>query len=57
MTCGSVLDDEDEETHHIPVHDDHEHMISRECWCKPEQDEDGEFIHNAHDGRETAYFH
>ena len=43
-----------EPIHTIPVDDLREHMESRECWCKPRQDEDEPhvWIHNSMDRRE-----
>lgn len=40
--------------HVIPRGDFREHKASRECWCKPFQDdeEDNVYIHNALDQRE-----
>lgn len=40
--------------HTIPVNDLREHETSRECWCRPKQDEDEPslWIHNSMDRRE-----
>lgn len=39
------------EIHVMPSDDLREHVVSRACWCNPE-DEEGVIIHNALDGRE-----
>jgi hypothetical protein len=41
----NMLDDDDCETHLIPPDDVREHEISEECWCCPEEDEDGAIVH------------
>lgn len=39
--------------HVYPIGDDKVHVMSRECWCQPEYDEEQEvWIHHSADGRE-----
>lgn len=37
--------------HVLPVNDLKEHIESRDCWCKPRED-DGVIVHNSMDRRE-----
>ena len=39
--------------HVYPLNDLREHEMSKECWCRPDVDEDGVCVHNALDGREA----
>lgn len=42
--------------HVIPENDIKGHIVSSDCWCRPEDDELADeyvWIHNAKDGRET----
>lgn len=40
--------------HVYPLNDLREHEMIRECWCRPDVDEDdGVCVHNALDGREA----
>lgn len=37
----------------LPLQDTREHiLVTGKCWCRPGLDEDGDFVHNAADGRE-----
>lgn len=42
------------EHHVMPINDLREHVDSRDCWCKPRQDEDEPalWVHNSMDRRE-----
>jgi hypothetical protein len=55
---GDFEDDDDEEgqTHIVPINDTREHDISAECWCHPVPDEEDEtiFVHNSADLRELC---
>jgi len=51
-------EDEEQDAYHIvPLDDDHEHTLSRECECKPQAQAVDEIstliIHNSFDGREA----
>jgi hypothetical protein len=37
--------------HVTPINDLRDHILSADCWCKPEWDE-GIFVHNSMDRRE-----
>ena len=37
--------------HITPIDDLREHELTVHCWCDPEPDKEGVFIHNAMDGR------
>lgn len=39
------------ETHVLPINDEHDHELSPDCWCEPD-DEDYCWSHNSCDGRE-----
>jgi hypothetical protein len=39
--------------HVIPIHDQREHVLSKDCHCCPRDDE-GVMVHNSYDGREIA---
>jgi len=43
-----------QDIHVIPINDLREHDATKECWCKPAEDEEcaGVWIHNSMDGRE-----
>lgn len=44
------------EVYHImPMDDLKPHINSRNCWCKPYEDDPDIFVHNAKDGREDYY--
>lgn len=49
------LHDELDDIYHVYPEDDlREHIMSKDCWCKPKQDEEMSnlYIHNSMDGRE-----
>lgn len=39
--------------HVIPRGDLRDHDQSPECWCRPDEDEPGLWVHNSLDGRES----
>lgn len=41
-----------ENIHIVPIDDLREHEDSIECWCQPDEVEDGVIVHNSLDGRE-----
>ena len=43
-----------EALHVVPINDLREHVASKDCWCKPTEDDqvDDVWIHHAMDGRE-----
>lgn len=46
---------EDFVSHVIPINDLREHLIDKDCWCHPEEDDDTDgqmYMHNSADGRE-----
>ena len=49
--------DKTTDVHVIPGGDLKAHESSRNCWCKPEPDEDASnlFVHNPLDGRDRAW--
>jgi hypothetical protein len=38
--------------HRVPMNDDRRHNCRSHCFCKPELNQNGVWIHNAFDGRE-----
>lgn len=42
--------------HVVPINDLREHVLSMQCWCKPERDEEapGVIAHNSLDQREAV---
>lgn len=38
--------------HVVPINDLKEHVLTINCWCNPEEQEEGVLVHNAADGRE-----
>lgn len=48
-----VAHQEVDQYHVVPSDDIKEHILKgKNCWCRPEMNEDGVFIHNSADGRE-----
>lgn len=56
MTLGTILEDDEEITHIVPLNDLREHETSCDCWCKPVPDEEDATIvvHNSADHRELC---
>lgn len=42
----------DDERHVCPINDARPHLVARECWCRP-NDDDGVWVHHAADRREV----
>lgn len=40
------------ETHVMPEYDYKPHEMSSKCWCRPDTEDEGFFVHNSMDGRE-----
>ena len=43
--------------HVVPINDLKDHMLTADCWCMPERDDEYPevFVHNSADGREHTY--
>jgi len=41
-----------ETLHIIPIKDIRDHKERGDCWCHPDYDEDGFYVHHSLDGRE-----
>lgn len=38
--------------HWLPINDSRNHTSHSKCWCHPREEDNCEWFHNSHDGRE-----